>query len=383
MRVYRRKRGDVLQPARYPLPVVLGLKMKPREWSGQYQQEPVPSAGEIFDSSWWKYYKPKAAPEFDLVVLSVDCSFRATATADYVSIQKWGQVGPRSYLLDCRTEHLGFAATKAAIRAMQQEGRPASTVLVEARANGDAIIEELKNDPDFGAAVIAIEPEGGKESRAHAASTDIEAGNVYLPEDATWLSTYLKTFAAFPGGRHDDDVDATTQFLGWRRTRNLRYAVLEFAERLKADIKAGLKDTFGNWLRRPAAKAKPAAVAEPSTAIVKADSLPTCPVCTSGLTRYLGSPGNLHCNACATDFHISGAIVANPSAILIGETCCSHPLRQVIAGGVKCGNCGLQSAPDPQIPTNGVTFKQARRRLADIGSPFALRIGGDDPRGRR
>src|SRR5712692_1812046 len=162
-RIVRRKRGDTLLPRQFPENVVAGLKMKPREWSGQYEQDPVPQSGQIFDPSWWRYYKNKEAPEFELITLSVDCSFRATSTSDYVCLQKWGQVSSRSYLLDCRTERLGFAATKAAIKVMQREGRPASAVLIEARANGDAIIEELKADPDFGAALVAVEPEGGKE----------------------------------------------------------------------------------------------------------------------------------------------------------------------------------------------------------------------------
>ncbi len=184
LRIFRRKRGDTLQPGRFTADVVRGLKTKPREYSGQYQQEPSPESGVIFNPNWWRYYKSRELPELDLVVISVDCSFKSAAQNDYVSIQKWGQVGPRSYLVDCETQHLGFTATKAAVKAMQRNGRRASTILIEDKANGSAIIEELKKDPDFGAAVIAIEPEGGKESRAHAASTDVEAGNVHLPEDA-------------------------------------------------------------------------------------------------------------------------------------------------------------------------------------------------------
>src|SRR5713226_3498774 len=155
-RSYMRRRGDTLQPERFTASVVRGLQSKAREWSGQYQQDPVPSTAQFFQPSWWRYYSPKAMPEFELVVLSVDCAFRSAPTNDYVCLQKWGQIGSRSYLLDCQTQHLGFAATKAAIRAMQKEGRPASAVLIEAKANGDAIIEELKSDAEFGAAVVPI-----------------------------------------------------------------------------------------------------------------------------------------------------------------------------------------------------------------------------------
>ena len=37
----------------------------------------------------------------------------------------------------------------------------------------------------------------------------IESGNVYLPEDAQWLSDYLGEFAAAPNGKNDDQIDPT------------------------------------------------------------------------------------------------------------------------------------------------------------------------------
>ena len=42
---------------------------------------------------------------------------------------------------------------------------------------------------------------------------------VYLPEKAAWLAAFESELAAFPNGKHDDQVDALTQFL-----RTLDYA---------------------------------------------------------------------------------------------------------------------------------------------------------------
>jgi predicted phage terminase large subunit-like protein len=224
-RIVERQRGDVLQSERFPLAVVQGLKRKSREWAGQYQQRPAPASGIIFQPNWWRYYKSgDPLPKFDQVAISVDCAFKSATENDYVSIQKWGAVGPRSYLLECRTEHLGYTATKVAIKAMKAHGL---------RANGSAVIEELRRE-DLGAALIAVNPEGGKESRAFAASADVEAGNVYLPEDAPWLSEFLHVHTNFPAVKHDDCVDSATQFLNWRRTRVFRYGLLEYYERLQA-----------------------------------------------------------------------------------------------------------------------------------------------------
>src|SRR5713101_2572692 len=233
-RVVERERGDVLQPERFTPAVVEGLKRKSREWAGQYQQRPAPASGIIFQPNWWRYYRSvDPRPKFDEVAISVDCAFKSAAENDYVSIQKWGAVGPRSYLLECRTEHLGYTATKVAIKAMKAHGLRANVILIEDKANGSAVIEELRRE-DLGAALIAVNPEGGKESRAYAASADCEAGNVFLPEDAPWLSEFLHVHTNFPAVKHDDWVDAATQFLNWRRTRVFRYGLLEYYERLQA-----------------------------------------------------------------------------------------------------------------------------------------------------
>ena len=226
-----RKRGDVLLPERFTPTVVEGLKKKSREWAGQYQQRPAPSSGIIFQPNWWRYYRSSdRLPNFDQVAISVDCAFKSAANNDYVSIQKWGAVGPRSYLLEYKTEHLGYTATKVAIKAMNAYGRRASVILIEDKANGSAVIEELRRE-DLGASVIAVNPEGGKESRAYAASVDCEAGNVFLPEEAPWLSEFLHVAAHFPAVKHDDCIDAMTQFLNWRRTKIWRLTLLDYYER--------------------------------------------------------------------------------------------------------------------------------------------------------
>ncbi len=62
-------------------------------------------------------------------------------------------------------------------------------------------------------------PEGDKIIRASTASAQIEAGRLYLPEDAPWLADFEHELVTFPNGRHDDQVDAHSQFLNWSRHR--------------------------------------------------------------------------------------------------------------------------------------------------------------------
>jgi hypothetical protein len=57
--------------------------------------------------------------------------------------------------------------------------------------------------------------EGSKVDRMAAQSAKIEAGHVYLPKSAAWLGEFLTELLSFPNGRHDDQVDSVSQFLGW------------------------------------------------------------------------------------------------------------------------------------------------------------------------
>ena len=58
-----------------------------------------------------------------------------------------------------------------------------------------------------GSEADARRPEGDRVMRLHAQTATIENGFVWLPEEAPWLADYLAEFAAFPRGRHDDQVE--------------------------------------------------------------------------------------------------------------------------------------------------------------------------------
>jgi predicted phage terminase large subunit-like protein len=213
-----REKGDLLEPVRFPKEVLGNLQreMGSAAYSGQYQQRPAPKSGILFQPGWWQFYK--TAPAFDFVVLSVDCAFKDYKTSDYVSLEVIGFVGPKAYLIEKKTEHLGYSATKAAIRSIRADDKRISHILIEDAANGPAVIEELSREIP---GIIALKPEGGKVARAQAATADVEAGNVYLPENKAWTHQWVTLFSKFPNVKNDDDVDAFSQAMNWRRKRTL------------------------------------------------------------------------------------------------------------------------------------------------------------------
>jgi predicted phage terminase large subunit-like protein len=208
-----RRMGQPLSPERFSLQTLLAIRdggaMSSYQWNALYQQRPSPVGGGIFKRDDWRFYKQRPEP-FDQLLQSWDCAFKDKSTSDFVVGQVWGVKGADKFLLDQIRDRLSFGATVNAIRSLSAKWPNAHMKLVEDKANGTAVIETLKHEIS---GIIAVEPEGGKDARAHAVSCEVEAHNVYLPESASWVHDFIEECAAFPTGAHDDQVDAMTQAL--------------------------------------------------------------------------------------------------------------------------------------------------------------------------
>ena len=111
----------------------------------------------------------------------------------------------------CRVE---FPELKRRVAWLADEWKP-NVILIEDRASGQSLIQELRNASRY--PILPVKVDRDKETRAHAVMPLIEAGKVFLPESAPWLSEYIDELAAFPNGIHDDTVDCTTQALNYLR----------------------------------------------------------------------------------------------------------------------------------------------------------------------
>jgi predicted phage terminase large subunit-like protein len=88
-------------------------------------------------------------------------------------------------------------------------------ILVEDQASGQSLIQELKYQSAL--PITPVKVDRDKLARAQAITPLIEAGKVFLPRHASWVSEYVNELAAFPTGAHDDAVDSTTQALNYIR----------------------------------------------------------------------------------------------------------------------------------------------------------------------
>jgi len=214
-RCFTRRPGEALHPEREPLETLAHLRRTIGEYNfaGQYQQSPAPLGEGLVKAEWFKRYDENERPErFDRIVQSWDTANKATELSDFSVCTTWGVCSKRVYLLGLFRQRLEYPALKRAVRE-QQNLHGATTVLIEDKASGTQLIQELIADGCHG--VTRYQPTTDKIMRMHAQTAMIENEFVHIPQSAPWLAGYLHEMTVFPNGKHDDQVDSTAQFLEW------------------------------------------------------------------------------------------------------------------------------------------------------------------------
>lgn len=216
-RVHHRRAGELLHPEREPLAVLEELRrsLGSFTFAAQYQQEPVPPGGNMFDLAWFRRYGEglsTGAYGGDEIYQSWDTASKAGELNDCSVCTTWLVRDRAYYLLDVFRDRLGYLRRK--IVEMNVRWRP-NGVLIEEKASGEHLIQDLRHTGEVFA--IAVQPQGDKVVRASSIAAVIEGGRVLLPERAAWLGEFEKEVLAFPHGRNDDQVDSMSQFLIWAR----------------------------------------------------------------------------------------------------------------------------------------------------------------------
>ena len=323
----RSDEGELLFPALFPPQVISDAKkaLGSQGFAAQHQQTPSPEEGGILKRHWWKYWQnpgqnlppvivrvpdkglveiaPVDLPEtFDVELQSWDMSFKDGANTDYVAGGVVGCKGANRYVLHTLRQRLDMPATVRAVKQLTLQFPHAITKLVEDKANGPAVIASLKNEV---MGLIAVEPQGGKMSRAAAVSPEVEAGNWYVPHPqiASWTEGFINELATFPNGAHDDLVDMWSQ--AGIRLRRYRYGLTEL---LNSDPEAIYGK--GNASESPRHVNGKTQEAEVLPKISHVDNLVkpvtgdkngvSCPQC--GSLAIGKVPGGKRCNACGTQF---------------------------------------------------------------------------------
>jgi predicted phage terminase large subunit-like protein len=219
-RLFTRRAGEALHPERESLETLAGIRQTMTEYNfaAQYQQSPIPLGGAMVKTAWLKYYEPGELPEqFTGIVQSWDTANKGTDLSDFSVCTTWGVRDKHFYLLDVFRKRLNYPELKRAALGLAK-AHDANTILIEDKASGTPLIQDLRADGLFG--ITPYEPPAGTDKimRLHLQTAMFENGHVLLPRHAPWLADYVAELTGFPGTKFDDQVDSTAQALQFLKT---------------------------------------------------------------------------------------------------------------------------------------------------------------------
>ena len=324
-----RRAGEPLWPERFPLLDLQRIRQSvgSAAWAALYQQRPAAAEGTIFKRDWIRTYHDLPS-SFQKIVQSCDTAFKTGAENDYSVITTWGVTENGYFLVSLWRGRVEFPELKRQV-ASQAEQWKSHAILIEDKASGQSLVQELKLATRF--PILPVKIDSDKRARAEAVTPLFEAGRIFVPESAPWVDAYIDELLAFPVGAHDDAVDSTTQALNHFREDSGGYGVLELS-------KKGWDGFIDTWVASEKDQAKIAGQAQVTVddwkKWVKEGKAPPCPrpECSSSNTILIGGRTGpvVHCNDCSAN---------NGLPILDEKPDHVHRWRIIPCGWERCDDC--------------------------------------------
>ncbi len=211
---YQWRVGEPLQNSREPIEVLdqVQRSMGAASFSAQYLQNPIPTQGNMIGLKYFQRFDPTTLrSRGHKTVISIDTANSGGASSDFSVIQTWQQVENNYYLVDMLRGRWDYPELKATVERLSA-GLRHPRILIEEAGIAFGLTKELRAS---GCNCSAIKPRESKEQRVSRILPIIESERIFLPLSADWLDAFQAEIAAFPSGKHDDQVDAMSQFLNW------------------------------------------------------------------------------------------------------------------------------------------------------------------------
>lgn len=216
---YTREKDEVLHKRRENRETLTRIKRELGSFvfEAQYQQQPKVRAGNVFQPQWLKRYTE--LPANATIIQSWDTAIKTGLQHDYSVCATFYEHDGVHYLADIYRGKWDYPTLK---RVIEQHAHQHNTdiMLMEDKASGQSMLQDLKREGRLHPK--GVTPVKDKLTRAVAATAFFEAGRVALPHEAHWLTPFETELFQFPHSKHDDQVDAVTQYVNWVRTHTKR-----------------------------------------------------------------------------------------------------------------------------------------------------------------
>lgn len=216
--------GELMDPERFPTEVLDDLKKGGSFfYAGQYQQRPTAREGGLFKRAWFAGHVVALASvptgHMDWVRA---WDFAATvprpgANPDWTVSVLMARHGVDYYVFGVDRVQQSAADVRRLVKSRAETDKPGTVIRIPeepgqaGKDQAERFVESLA-----GYRVRPVRPTGAKAVRAEPFAVQVENGNVWLvnsgpPEDGLdpWITAWLDEICEFPGGSHDDQVDAS------------------------------------------------------------------------------------------------------------------------------------------------------------------------------
>jgi predicted phage terminase large subunit-like protein len=215
-KIHLRRAGEALHPEYESRATLEKLRheLGSEIFAAQYQQSPVPPGGAVIRKDWLRYYDSPPERTFQTkIIQSWDTAAKEGAKNDWSVCTTWLVADKRDYyLLDLTRGRFEYPQLKQTAIALAQRFKP-TYILIEDASTGIALAQELRAAGTF--VVKAVPIHRDKLTRLWLQQAKFEAGVVYFPRDAPWLSILEAELLAFPQVKHDDQADSISQALAY------------------------------------------------------------------------------------------------------------------------------------------------------------------------
>ena len=188
-------------------------------WQSLYMQNPTPDEGGIIKMGYLSPWTDPEPPNCEFILQTMDTAFSTKSTADESVLQTWGifhrattdsagveRVVANLILLGNEHGRWEYPELRSLAQAEYDHHRP-DLVLIEKKASGQSLIQDLRR---AGLPIMEYMPDRDKVARVNASTPFMESGRIWIPSGRNWADDLLNQALRFPGGRHDDMVDAMT-----------------------------------------------------------------------------------------------------------------------------------------------------------------------------
>lgn len=211
-----RKPGDWLWPEWFTPDFWESIKesQSPRNWSSLYQQVPAADDGDLFKREWFNQRYTRLPSELNYY-LSGDYAVSDKQDADYTCMIVWGvDSSGICYLVDWwvgKDTHLVYI--EQLIRFIKQY-KPAWHVSEQGviRQAIEPVIKRQMREQNSYTTLKWTSSQGDKVAKSRSFQALSQQGVIRLPENLRDGQIILDQLVKFPAGRHDDCVDACSEF---------------------------------------------------------------------------------------------------------------------------------------------------------------------------